>query len=60
MSPKCEDCNGQLIVLETFCTDPYNKGIEWFKDIKKRCVCDNCGKEQEFMVETVKQAKWFK
>ncbi len=60
MPPKCEDCSGHLIALETFCTDPYNKGVEWFRDVKKRCICDNCGKEQEITVETVKQAKWFK
>jgi hypothetical protein len=34
--------------------------MEWFRDIKKRCVCDGCGKEKEITVETVKQAKWFK
>jgi len=60
MSPKCEACNGRVTILETFCTDAYSNGGEWFRDIKKRCICDNCGKEQEITVETVKQAKWFK
>jgi hypothetical protein len=60
MPSRCENCEGQLIVLETFCTNPYNKNMEWFRDIKKKCVCDGCGKEQEITVETVKQAKWFK
>lgn len=60
MSPKCERCSNPVIVLETFCTDPYSNGTEWFRDIKKKCVCENCGKEQEITVETVKQDKWFK
>jgi hypothetical protein len=34
--------------------------MEWFRDIKRRCVCENCGREQEIKVDTVKQDKWFK
>lgn len=60
MSIRCEGCNGRLIVLETFCTDPYSNGTEWFRDIKKRCVCDNCGKEFVITVDIVKQGRWFK
>lgn len=78
-------CGGQLIVLETFCTDPYQKtllkltkgywhdpqtnetftpaveeSLDWFRDIKKRCVCSRCGKKQEVLVKTVKQDRQFK
>lgn len=60
MALRCEDCSGRLTVLETLCTEPYSNGTEWFRDIKKRCVCDNCGKEREVRVETVKQDKFFK
>jgi len=60
MPQQCKDCRGQLVVLETFCTDVYSNGTEWFRDIKKRCVCDSCGREQEIRVETVKQDRWFK
>ena len=60
MSLKCDECNGQLTVLETFCTEPYDNGGEWFRDIKKRCICESCGKEHEITVERVKQSKWFK
>jgi hypothetical protein len=60
MSLKCEHCDRPLIILETFCTDPYSHGMEWFRDIKKKCVCKSCGKEQEITVDTVKQDKWFK
>jgi catechol-2,3-dioxygenase len=60
MALKCERCGNHVVVLETFCTDPYSNGIEWFRDIKKRCVCENCGKELEITVDTVKQDKWFK
>ena len=60
MALRCGDCSGRLIVLETFCTDPYSNGTEWFRDIKKRCVCDHCGKELEVTVEKVKQDKLFK
>lgn len=60
MSQRCERCSGHLIVLETLCTDPYSNGTEWFRDIKKKCVCQGCGKEQEITVDTVKQDKWFK
>lgn len=60
MALKCSECNGRLTVLETFCTDPYDNGGEWFRDIKKRCICQSCGREHEITVERVKQAKWFK
>jgi len=60
MSMRCENCSGALIVLETLCTDPYSNGTEWFRDIKKRCVCQNCGREQDITVDTVKQDKLFK
>jgi hypothetical protein len=60
MSPRCETCKGALVVLETLCTDPYSNGMEWYRDIKKRCVCQNCGREQEIKVDTVKQDRLFK
>ncbi|UCC33778.1 MAG: hypothetical protein JSW53_01895 [Candidatus Bathyarchaeota archaeon] len=60
MSQRCERCRGNLIMLETFCTDPYSNGTEWFRDVKKKCVCQNCGREQQITVHTVKQDKWFK
>lgn len=61
-------------VLETFCTDPYSfkmfvatssnpkvkEEIHWFRDIKKRCVCSRCGKEQDVLMDTVKQDQLFK
>lgn len=60
MSLKCELCDGSLIILETLCTEPYSNGSDWFRDIKQKCVCKNCGKEQEITVDTVRQDKWFK
>ncbi len=60
MSLECERCKNHLIVLETFCTDPYSNGTEWFRDIKKKCICESCGREQEITVDTVKQDKSFK
>jgi len=57
---ECKRCHGKLIVLETFCTDAYQQSIEWYRDIKKRCVCSECGLEQDVVVDTVKQDKWFK
>jgi len=57
---ECKRCQGKLIVLETYCTDPYTQSIEWYRDIKKRCVCSYCGLEQDVVVDTVKQDKWFK
>jgi hypothetical protein len=60
MAVRCENCSGQLIVLETFCTEAYSNGTEWFRDIKKKCICDNCGREQEITVGKVKQDSLFK
>ena len=36
------------------------KTLNWFRDIKQRCVCSECGKEQDVLVDTVKQDKRFK
>ena len=58
---KCE-CGGELVTLEMFCTDPYQVSylLTWFRDIKKRCVCSRCFREQDVLVDTVKQDKRFK
>ena len=34
--------------------------LAWFRDIKKRCVCSRCFREQDIVVDTVKQDKRFK
>ena len=52
---KCQRCQGRLIMLETYCTDPYQQSIEWYRDIKQRCVCAKCGLEQNVIIDTVKQ-----
>ena len=56
----CEKCGGALTVLETYCTDPYQQSILWVRDVKQRCVCDQCGLEQDVYVKTVKQDWLFK
>jgi len=76
-------CGGELIVLETRCTEAYQGKtpkdvpvgivnpdsnpteniefkLDWFRDIVKRCVCDKCGKEQDVVVDTIKQDRRFK
>ena len=90
---KCSRCQGRLIVLETYCTDPYQTSTEikevyfedneirnlslllthvqrnmsetivaqeWYRDIRQRCVCNECGLEQDVTVDTVKQDRRFK
>ena len=80
---KCEKCGSRLVLLEMYCTEPYqqrrriNPNFElgnpanihptfiepkdweqdWFRDIKKKYVCSECGKEQERVVKTVKQPR---
>ena len=66
-------CGGRLIVLETRCTEAYQKNptqqgigtipkpaLDWYRDVVKRCVCGKCGKEQDVVVDTVKQDRRFK
>lgn len=48
------------MVVGNYCTDPYSNGTDWFMDIRKRYVCDKCKKEQDILVDTIKQDKKFK